>query len=71
MKKSILIAVLTASIATSAFAQWKPAGDSLFLTQLLLAGFIYFGYDGNIDSFVSVRKIHGYGARLTDLRKKK
>ena len=43
----------------------------MFLTQLLLAGFIYFGYDGNIDSFVSVRKIHGYGARLTDLRKKK
>ena len=29
MKKSILIAVLTASIATSAFAQWKPAGDKI------------------------------------------
>ena len=27
MKKSILIAVLTASMATSAFAQWKPAGQ--------------------------------------------
>ena len=29
MKKSILIAVLTASIATSAFAQWKTAGDKI------------------------------------------
>lgn len=29
MKKSILIAVLTASMATSAFAQWKPAGDKI------------------------------------------
>ena len=29
MKKSILIAVLTASMATSAFAQWKQNQDKV------------------------------------------